>query len=320
MYNPSLPALLLLSVCISCTSCSFFGKKNAPKTATVSATTEQVQTRLSEPEIQYLKNRDAYIQQLKIQQSKFNREAQNLSYSSRDSLCQLMLYNPDRKFILVLEKQLKDILRGSKFPSRGEINLETLLEGDMGMGMLDGLSFGNDAIYIVHTTRPLFLDYLKKNKMSTTLENMDSETLRLIFQYAFSSDAAISNLSDLKLISGNGVQAYGMLGLEAQDDGIYFANCVFVMVIKGNYVYLGKKALAQAYVIRNKCVSKYEEKLALQRRTQKPWEAGKPDSSIIIGDRIWNEYCACCRQEVKKDKKFVEIQTLMTKLANQLAN
>lgn len=305
--NKSIPAAILLLLCLSSASCSFFGKKNAPKATPKPTETEQMRIQLNEQEIRYLSNRDECIQKLKIQYKKYEREKQNLSYSSLDSLCQLLLYNPDRKFLLDLEKQLKEILRGSKFPSRGKINLETLLDGDIGMGMLDALKFGDNALTVAHTTRPLFLEYLNKEKMTLPLENLDSETLRRIFQCTFSSDAAISNLSDLKLISENGIQAYGMLGLESQGDGFFFANNVFVMVVKGNYVYLVRKELAQEYNIRNKCVSWYREEI-------------KSDTLYTMVDRIWNQYCACCRQELKKDKKFADIQALMTKLANELAN
>src|SRR6266566_1959322 len=99
------------------------------------------------PEEKYFETRDNFI-----------REFEKAASTPIDSLTeqdQHALDEQDKRALAELEKQLKPIVGAVNvdgFPKQGKINLETLQNGDLGFGQVDGLRFTANQEYLFVTT------------------------------------------------------------------------------------------------------------------------------------------------------------------------
>src|SRR5258708_824921 len=139
------------------TSCNLNSKKrDSNESATASDS-------LTDKEAEYLKTRDAYIEQFKP-----------LQKAGLDTLDRM-----DDRALLDLERRLQEILKDSKYSTQGKNNLITL-QGYLGFGMADGLSFEKDSMKIFYTSKNLFFNYYKGvNK----LEMLTPDDLPNIFHW-----------------------------------------------------------------------------------------------------------------------------------------
>jgi len=174
---------------------------------------------LTAQEAEYLKTRDAYIEQFKP-----------LQKARLDTLGKM-----DDRALLDLEKKLKEILKDAKYSGQGKINLETL-QGYLGFGMLDGLAFEKDSMRIFYTTKSLFVKYFN-------IKEFNSEAFGGVFHSAFFSDAAVEPYFSMKMNSIKKAEAYGTVGFVTQMSGPYPPNHLFVLVSTEKYVYMNCKEI-----------------------------------------------------------------------------
>src|SRR5437867_1943553 len=145
----------------------------------------------------------------------------------------------DKRALAELEKQLKAIVgpvNVEGFPKQGKINLETLQNGDLGFGQVDGLRFSSKQEYLFVTTDNILKKYLAgQPKLPKDLAEL-SKTGEFYLR-AITAESAVTYFAEIPVKSANGksyVRAF--LGLTAQDIGPFIPKDIFVFVMKGNRI------------------------------------------------------------------------------------
>ena len=187
------------------------------------------------PEANYLAARDRYI-------ARFKRQAAVSSTPALDKAGLAAEHD--------LERQLKDLVgpfRITGFAGAGQINLDTLMAGDEGFGMLDGLVFSSPdkTTRIVVTTNGLFDAWRKGHKAwwekTANVPADGSQALRSepFYTQAVSTDAAVSIFADIPVVKPNGASfANAILALRSQDVGVGIPDELFVAAIAGRRVFV----------------------------------------------------------------------------------
>jgi hypothetical protein len=238
-------------------------------------------------EMEYLDLRNNYIKYFKgVEDSIYT---DKISKQENDSLQQL-------------ENKLKDILKEchiANISEEGGINLETLFEGTMGFGNLDGLRVYKDSMTFFCTSKKLFNLYFEKNKLNP-FDNLSSNELTGIFQSAFISDAVLTDFTSFKMTAPKGFIAYGMLGDVAQDVGPILPYSLFVLVFTEGYVYM-----AEADV-------KFQIKGIPECKTI--WDRISSKSE----DTAWDKYCKCYQKTFKMTGQFSKVQKRLEEMTMKI--
>jgi hypothetical protein len=256
-------------------------------------------------ELEYLKIRDAYIEDFRLLQKK----------GVNDSLLIL-----DNKALLDLENRLRDILKDSHFSTIGNINLETLL-GYIGFGMLDGLEFMRDSVKIFYTTKNLFFKYFNKKY---NLDQLGPKEFESIFQSAFASDWALADFTDIKIPTKSNGLAYGMAAMGFQMSGPGEPDFLFAFYSKDNYIYLAEKQIKKSLKGLPKCKSIWD---SINSESEKNFEnyrqSGLNDTisfnkGLTLRDIAFDKYCECYRKEFVNDSQFELILKQLKEIVSYL--
>src|SRR5439155_203123 len=167
----------------------------------------------------------------------------------------------DEHALAELEKQLKAIVgpvNVEGFPKEGKINLETLQNGDLGFGQVDGLRFSAKQEYLFVTTDNILKKYLTgQPKLPKDLAEL-SRTGEF-YTRAFTAGEAVTYFAEIPVKSANGksyVRAF--LGLTAQDIGPFIPKEIFVFVTKGNRILAVQSPAATEITEIPQCRSEWE--------------------------------------------------------------
>ena len=298
----------LLMATILFASCSCISKRNQSNDTIISDTISSPMKSQSDLVSNYISVRDKYIEHLQgIQKTTKNFDS---------------LYKLDDNALLDLENKLKTILRESQYSVKGKIGLETLL-GYMGFGGLDGLVFEQDSLRIYYTSNNLFFHYFKKNNI-TQLDNLNAADLENIFNSAFVIDAHISNLFSSKIPSTKDIQVYRMVGLVSQMTGPFPPDHLYVLVSKGNYIYMAEKHLKQPINEIHACKFMYDSiYYGFQTRQDITNSSSKQDTIMNkkhedLFEKAWSMYCDCYQKEFKNSDQYKEIQMQIERMVDFL--
>lgn len=150
-----------------------------------------------------------------------------------------------------LDRQMRAILgpvviRGME--QKGALNLDSLLEGDMGFGLLDGMIYGavDARTRVIVTTDGLFRRWLRqhKNWWGEKFADMPQEPAAAVQENAFytqavPTDAAILRFATLPVRKPAGADfAFAMLAARTQDDPPKRADEIFVAMARGGRVFV----------------------------------------------------------------------------------
>jgi hypothetical protein len=142
-----------------------------------------------------------------------------------------------------LEKQLRRIIappKGAQGKTRdGKLNLESLMDGDLGFGQLDALVFMLPAeTRVTATTRSLLGAWLKgRQKDGIPAEANAALQSENFYTQAISSDAAVARFADVPVANPAGF-ATAMLAMRRQDIGLGTPQELIVALISGEKVYV----------------------------------------------------------------------------------
>lgn len=288
-------------------SCSSGGKKKHPHHTNTPGPVISGKDHQNDKVLAYLKRRDDYIKRFK-----------KLQYTDSDD----SLYKSDSLALIDLQKRLRKILKNSQYSSKGEINLQTLIV-EMGFGMLDGLTFKKDSMFICYTTKQLLFDYFKNIKVGP-LNDLDPKNLEAIFNGAYGDDVGITNFSYIKIPSEKDIQAYGMVAVVGQDIGPFLPNYLYVLVSKGNYIYMAEKPLKQSIKQLPKCISIWDSIGSGSQKSDENYRKSDLQDTVAasrsdhLENVAWTKYCDCFQKEFKKDSQFKEIRSQLIKMSNFL--
>ena len=135
-----------------------------------------------------------------------------------------------------------------KFSAEGKSNLDSLFEGDLGFGLLDGMLYSSpdDKTHIIVTTDALFAHWLREHKdwWGPKVANVPQEVNAALQSEAFytqalQSDAAISKYVELAVAKPAKAKfAFAMLIARAQDIGPRTPDELIVAVVQGPRVFV----------------------------------------------------------------------------------
>ncbi len=286
-YAYFLLALALLS------SCNVNSKKSKSDESVISSDS------LTDKEAEYLKTRDAYIEQFKL----FERSPYSDSLSKVHS-----------EALLDLEIRLQEILKDSRYTGHGKINLETLIPS-MGFGMMDGLWFEKDSLRMFYISKNLFLNYFNVN-----MNNLTNDDLAVIFQSAFFDNAGVFNFAHTRINEN----AIGAVALVTQMTSPFPPYTMFAIVSKGDFIYLIERQFKKPIVELPKCKSISDSIIAEAEKQGDRYRASNLQDTAALNKRhkldelAFSKHCECYQKELANDPQFEAIQKQLESMVKYL--
>jgi hypothetical protein len=259
------------------------------------------------PEQEYFAARDAYIKRLE-RETKPNVVSDDLT--RREQLARAEL-----------EMRLKQIIGSSELKGvapEAKVNLDTLLKGDQGFGMLDGLVYSSpeDKTRIIVTTDALLNAWLRghrkwwgKNDIPAGVEPaLRSEPF---YTQAISTDAAVQKYAELPVKKPTAASfVFAMLNGRAQDIGPWAPKEIMVSVLMNRRLFLVTAPAETTIEPMPECVALWDKAVAqAQKVLEEPdgpkARSRKPASSF---EKIQEEghaaFHRCFVERAKGDKAF----------------
>jgi len=233
-------------------------------------------------ELEYIKRRDVDLTYFE------NKEISDL----RD--------NEMRDSLVALENILKDILidtRLKDLKTTGKINLQTFYQ-EIGFGMLDGLITLKESTGIIVTSKYLFNDFFPGYQF----DSLTPDEIENSMGYAFASNHVITNITSFKIDNEQGISAYGMISIDAQDIGPFTPNTLYVIAQIDNNIYLVSKPIETELQPLNDCTVLWK------------------NTTSYNEDKTWDNYCDCYKREIKKDTQFLDLKAEINKMLQEIDN
>jgi hypothetical protein len=268
------------------------------------------------PEDAYVAARDKAIARLKPKSDKID-----------DSVTKA-----DDAALAALQKQLEKLIGPTTIAgmSKGKINLETLIEGEMGLGRLDGLVHQSDdeKTRVIVTTTPLLKRWIAAHKKWWDDNNIPQEMNAALksepfYTQATSSDAAVWHYADIPVAtSANATFATAMLDARRQDVGLETPTELLVAVAGPVRAFIWSAPVNAKISMMPECAEIWN---AAQKQADAAYEAyrasdlkdeKKFEDSKTILDKADTEYRKCFAARAKGEPFFAAI----TKQAQELVD
>ncbi len=255
------------------------------------------------PEEKYFETRDNFI-----------REFEKAASTPIDSLTeqdQHALDEQDKRALAELEKQLKPIVGAVNvdgFPKQGKINLETLQNGDLGFGQVDGLRFTAKAGQL---ELPKDLAELSKSGE--------------FYTRAITAESAVTYFAEIPVKSPNEksyVRAF--LGLTAQDIGPFIPKDIFVFVTKGNRILAVQSPAATEITEIPQCRSEWERFARKKSDADEVYRSSGLTNEKAFDEGVQHEqqgfeaYQRCYDREAKNQKFFASLKKQAQSIVDRL--
>jgi len=270
------------------------------------------------PEEKYFETRDNFIREFEKASTPLD------SLAEQD---QHALDEKDRHALAELEKQLKPIIgpvNVEGFPKEGKINLETLQNGDLGFGQVDGLRFTANQEYLFVTTDNILKKYLAEQpELPKDLAEL-SRTAEF-YSCAFTSGEAVTYFAEIPVKSPNGksdVRAF--LGLTAQDIGPFIPKDVFVFVTKGNRILAVQSPAAAEITEIPQCRNEWERSAKKSSDAMEVYRSSgsnnqkASDESVQYEEQGFEAYHRCYDREAKNQKFFASLKKQAQSIVDRL--
>jgi len=234
----------------------------------------------------------------------------------------------DEHALAELEKQLKAIVgpvNVEGFPKEGKINLETLQNGDLGFGQVDGLRFSAKQEYLFVTTDNILKKYLTgQPKLPKDLAEL-SRTGEF-YTRAFTAGEAVTYFAEIPVKSANGksyVRAF--LGLTAQDIGPFIPKEIFVFVTKGNRILAVQSPAATEITEIPQCRNEWERFAKKSSDAMEVYRSSGLNNEKAFDERVqqyeqqgFEAYQRCYDREAKNQKFFASLKKQAQSIVDRL--
>jgi len=231
----------------------------------------------------------------------------------------------ERHARLLLENELKKILKTSNFSDKGEINIGSLYASGIELEMNDGLSFRKDSMTrIFYTTKNLFFNHLKTKEKEIPRDEWKPDFLANIFNRAFQDDAHIDNFTFVKLPSSKNIQIYGMVARVSQGDYSSPPQNIYVFVSRDNFVYMAEIELKEPIKQILKCKAVWDSVHTISEKNLEAYRASNLKDTTLFNKGIeldkvaFNKYCDCYSREIKNEGLIVAVLKQMESIATYL--
>ena len=272
------------------------------------------------PEEKYFETRDNFI-----------REFEKAASTPIDSLTeqdQHALDEQDKRALAELEKQLKPIVGAVNvegFPKEGKINLETLQNGDLGFGQVDGLRFTANQEYLFVTTDNILKKYLAgQPELPKDLAEL-SKTGEF-YTLAITAESAVTYFAEIPVKSPNEksyVRAF--LGLTAQDIGPFIPKEIFVFVTKGNRILAVQSPAATEITEIPQCRSEWEKFAKKKADANELYRSSGSNNEKEFDEEVqqyeqqgFEAYQRCYDREAKNQKFFASLKKQAQSIVDRL--
>jgi hypothetical protein len=222
-----------------------------------------------------------------------------------------------------LEQQMKRIV-GTPAPAvpgiapTPKLNNDTLLKGDQGFGMLDGLVYSSEdyKTRVVVTTEGLFKTWLREHRKWWKDNNVLEDPAKALAHVSFytqavNADAALSKYAVLPIKKpAAATLAFAMLGEWAQDDGPWEPDELVISVMQGGKLYVVRVPASTKVGPFAPCQAVWDEaerksNEAFQRAPHKSNAKG-PDGSKIREDGAV-AFRRCFAERAPQDNGFADL-------------
>jgi hypothetical protein len=148
-----------------------------------------------------------------------------------------------------LEQQMRAIVGAVAIKGKGmeesALNLDTLIEGDLGFGLLDGMVYGpvDGKTRVVVTTESMFQRWLNQHKDSANIPEEPSAAVKedTFYTQAVLTDSAVVRFAELPIHPPAGAAfAFAMLAARTQSEVSPKADEIFVAVAQGGRVFIAQ--------------------------------------------------------------------------------
>src|SRR6266550_7515970 len=269
-------------------------------------------------EEKYFETRDNFIRELE----KVSTPIDGLAEQDQHALDE-----QDKRALAELEKQLKPIVGAVNvegFSKEGKINLETLQNGDLGFGQVDGLRFTANQEYLFVTTDTILKKYLAgQPKLPKDLAEL-SKTGEF-YTLAITAESAVTYFAEIPVKSPNEksyVRAF--LGLTAQDIGPFIPKDIFVFVTKGNRILAVQSPAAIEITEIPQCRNEWERFAkkssdAMEVYRSSGFKNQKPsDESVQYEEQGFEAYQRCYDREARNQKFFAFLKKQAQSIVDRL--
>jgi hypothetical protein len=271
------------------------------------------------PEEKYLETRDNFIREF---------EKASTGIDSLAEQDQHALDEKDRHALAELEKQLKPIIgpvNVEGFPKEGKINLETLQNGDLGFGQVDGLRFSAKQEELFVTTDNILKKYLAgQPELPKDLAEL-SKTGEF-YSLAFTSGAAVTYFAEIPVKSPNGksdVRAF--LGLPAQDIGPFIPKDIFVFVTKGNRILAVQSPAAVEITEIPQCRNEWDKFAKKKADAMEVYRSSGSNNEKAFDESVhqyeqqgFEAYQRCYDREARNQKFFASLKKQAQSIVDRL--
>lgn len=206
-----------------------------------------------------------------------------------------------------LEKQMQAIIGASGVkgaPAQGKLNLDSLIEGDMGFRLLDGIVFKlKDDSQVLVTTKSLLTRWLKteqeiwknNSRHGPPAEIDAAMRAENFYTQALSHDAAVTRYAEIPVTEPN---AYAMLIAHQQDVGPVVPKEIIVSVLRDNRLFVWTAPAAAKTAMFPPCAAiwtEFERKSLAANRDKK----GAPDAMEKLEQEGHAKMRACYNERAK---------------------
>ena len=264
------------------------------------------------PEEKYFETRDNFIREFEKASTPID------SLAEQD---QHALDEQDKHALAELEKQLKPIVGAVNvegFPKEGKINLETLQNGDLGFGQVDGLGFTANQEYLFVTTDNILKKYLAgRPELPKDLAEL-SKTGEF-YTRAITVESAVTYFAEIPVKSPNEksyVRAF--LGLTAQDIGPFIPKDIFVFVTKGNRILAVQSPAATEITEIPQCRSEWERFARKKSESSGLTNEKALDEGVQYEQQGFEAYQRCYDREAKNQKFFASLKKQAQSIVDRL--
>jgi hypothetical protein len=205
------------------------------------------------PEENYIAARDKFIAQFKLKENEQITDA---------------TAKAEEQARAALEQQMQAVIGASGVkgaPAQGKLNLDSLITGDMGFGLLDGIVFKlRGETQVLVTTRSLLTRWLKAQQeiwKNSPHHGPPAETGAAVrsenfYTQALSHDAAVTRYAEIPVTEPN---AYAMLIAHQQDVGPVVPKQMIVAVLRGDRMFIWRAPAAAKTAMFPPCAAIWKE-------------------------------------------------------------
>jgi hypothetical protein len=220
------------------------------------------------------------------------------------------------------------------YPTAGKITLETLSDGDIGFGQLDGMvhSAGDDGPQVIVTTRGLVDRWLRDRSAEKDAELRLPANLEAalrddgFYTFAVSEDAAFGKTAELTIAKPAGADlVVAALGGFAQDIGPNPRQEIVVTLQKGGRVYIANQVAKTAIGKFDACEAIWTAATKTSEELWKAYEnAGSKDDKLLderskAEDNGDKAYRACLVAKTPQQPYYPALVAEAQELADRLA-